>query len=74
MIESAAGTQGLNAAASYVFAAVCLVAVLALLWFVCSTKSYGPAEGKRAVQADRTRRRFWYIFLGADDRVSTSKV
>jgi IPT/TIG domain len=58
--------QVLNLAVSYWLAVGCLLAFLALLWFVCGTKSYG-ARGQ-------TRRRFWYIFLGADDRVSTSKV
>ena len=74
MTESAAGAQGLITPVSYVLAAVCLVVFLLVLWLVCSTKSYGPAQGQPAAQAARTRRRFWYIFLGADDRVSTSKV
>jgi hypothetical protein len=74
MIESAAAPQGLNTPASYLLAAVCLIVFFAVLWFVCGTKSYGPTQGRPAVQADRSRRRFWYIFLGADDRVSTSKV
>jgi hypothetical protein len=69
--DSAAGSQGLVVWASYLLAAVCLIAFLAVLWFVCGTKSYDPAPGQ---QAGGTRRRFWYIFLGADDRVSTSKV
>jgi hypothetical protein len=72
--DSAASVQGLNTPSSYGLAAVCLVVFLVVLWFVCSTKSYGPAPGQPAGQAERTRRRFWYIFLGADDRVSTSKV
>jgi len=72
--ESAAGAQGLNTPASYGLAAVCLVIFLVVLWLVCDTKSYGPAQGQPAGQAEGTRRRFWYIFLGADDRVSTSKV
>ncbi len=72
--ESAAGGQGLITPVSYVLAAVCLVGFLIVLWLVCSTKSYGPAQGQPAGQAAGTRRRFWYMFLGADDRVSTSKV
>lgn len=74
MTESAAGAQGLITPVSYVLAAVCLLVFLVVLWFVCSTKSYGLAQGQPAGQAAGTRRRFWYIFLGADDRVSTSKV
>jgi len=72
--ESGAGAQGLDTPISYGLAAVCLDVFLVVLWFVCSTKSYGPAPGQPAGQAEQTRRRFWYIFLGADDRVSTSKV
>jgi IPT/TIG domain len=72
--ESAAGPQGLNAPASYVLAAACLLVFLIVLWAVCGLKIYGPAQGQLAGPADRTRRRFWYIFLGTDDRVSTSKV
>jgi IPT/TIG domain-containing protein len=72
--KSAADAQGLNAPVSYVLAALCLVVFLAVLWFVCGTKSYGPPPGRPAVPADRARRRVWYLFLGADDRVSTSKV
>ncbi len=63
-----ADPQVLNLAVSYWLAAGCLIAFLVLLWFVCGTKSYG------AVRGQQTRRRFWYIVLGADDRVSTSKV
>ena len=74
MIDSAAGPQGLIASASYGLAAVCLIVFLAVLWAVCGTKTYGSAQGRPPVPAGRTRRRFWYIFLGADDRVSTSKV
>jgi len=74
MTESAAGAQGLNAAVSCVLAAVCLVVFFAVLWLVCGTKSYDPAPGPPADQGKPTRRRFWYIFLGTDDRVSTSKV
>ena len=70
MTEPAASAQGLGAAASYGLAVACLIVFLAVLWLVCGTKSYGAAQG----QAGPTRRRFWYIFLGADDRVSTSKV
>jgi IPT/TIG domain len=64
---SAPAAQGLVVWASYLLAAVCLLLFLLVLWAVCGLKSYGPAQGQ-------TRRRFWYIFLGADDRVSTSKV
>jgi hypothetical protein len=60
--------------ASYLLAAACLLVFLAVLWAVCGLKSYGPAQGQPGAQAGRARRRFWYIFLGADDRVSTSKV
>jgi hypothetical protein len=34
---------------------------------VCGTKSYGRPQERW------TRRRIWYVFLGSDDRVSTSK-
>ncbi len=63
-----ADPQVLNLAVSYWLAAGCLIAFLVLLWFVCGKKSYA------AVRGQRTRRRFWYLVLGADDRVSTSKV
>ena len=65
-MTGATDPQVLDLAVSYWLAAGCLIAFLVLLWFVCGTKSYG-ARGQ-------TRRRFWYIVLGADDRVSTSKV
>ena len=55
-------------------AAACLLVFLLVLWAVCGLKTYGAAQGQLAGQAEGTRRRFWYIFLGADDRVSTSKV
>jgi len=74
MTTLATGPQGLGPPASYGLAAVCLIVFLAVLWFVCGTKSYGSAQGQQADQADQTRRRIWYIFLGTDDRVSTSKV
>src|SRR5437867_12687319 len=75
MIDPAAGPRGLNAPTSYWLAAFCLIVFLAVLWAVCGTKSYGPAPGQPSMLEGRTRRRrFWYIFLGADDRVSTSKV
>ena len=73
MTESAAVAQGLNAPASYLLAAVCLIVFLAVLWFVCGTKSYDPAQ-RQPAPPDTSRRRVWYIFLGTDDRVSTSKV
>lgn len=73
MTKSTAVAQGLNSSASYALAAVCLIIFLVMLWFVCGTKSYGPAQGRQAPAAT-TRRRVWYIFLGTDDRVSTSKV
>jgi len=65
----AAGPVGLDLAISYWLAAGCLIAFLALLWVVCGTKTYQDADG----QPQRVRH-FWYIVLGADDRVSTSKV
>jgi len=71
--ESAAVAQGLNTPASYVLAAVCLIVFLVVLWFVCGTKSYDPAQ-RQPAPADTSRRRVWYMFLGTDDRVSTSKV
>ncbi len=74
MTESAAGAQGLNAPLSYVLAAVCIIVFLLVLWAVCDTKTYDPAQGQPTGQGKPTRHRFWYIFLGADDRVSTSKV
>jgi hypothetical protein len=60
--------RGLDLAASYWLAAGCLIVFLVVLWSVCRTKIYSTAQGQK------TRRRFWYIVLGADDRVSTSKV
>jgi hypothetical protein len=72
--ESSAVAQGLNTPASYTLAAACLIVFLIVLWGVCGTKSYGPAQGQSAPQAGTTRRRVWYLFLGTDDRVSTSKV
>jgi hypothetical protein len=74
MIASVKGPQGLGPSESYWLAAACLIAFLTLLWFVCSTKSYSAGPGQPDVPPNRTRRRFWYIFLGTDDRVSTSKV
>jgi hypothetical protein len=65
----AAGPVGLDLAISYWLAAGCLIAFLALLWVVCGTKKYQDAEGQ-----PQGVRHFWYIVLGADDRVSTSKV
>lgn len=56
---------------SYWVAAACLSAFLGLLWLVCGEKDYDPLPGRCARPA---RRRFWYVVLGADDRVSTSKV
>jgi hypothetical protein len=72
--ESAAGAQGLNAPLSYLLAAVCIIVFLLVLWAVCDTKTYDPVPGQPTGQGNPTRHRFWYIFLGADDRVSTSKV
>jgi hypothetical protein len=69
--KSSAAAHGLNAPASYLLAAACLIVFLVVLWAVCGTKRYPPGP---AVAAEGTRRRFWYIFLGTDDRVSTSKV
>jgi hypothetical protein len=66
------GAQGLNAPLSYLIAVLCLVVIFVILWFVCGTKDYGPAQGGAAGQPPR--RRVWYLFLGTDDRVSTSKV
>jgi IPT/TIG domain len=66
--------QSLDGPVSSALAAVCIIVFLAVLWAVCGAKSYSLTEGQPAVQANRTRRRFWYILLGADDRVSTSKV
>ena len=74
MTKSAAGAQGLDAPVSYVLAAVGLIVFLVVLWLICGTKGYGPAQGQASLGGSWTRRRFWYIFLGADDRVSTSKV
>jgi IPT/TIG domain len=65
----AAGPVGLTLAISYWLAAGCLIAFLALLWVVCGTKTYQDADGQ-----PQGIRHFWYIVLGADDRVSTSKV
>jgi hypothetical protein len=72
--ESAAGAQGLNAPLSYGLAAVFIIVFLLVLWAVCGTKTYDPPQGQPTGQGKPTRHRFWYIFLGADDRVSTSKV
>lgn len=69
MRDLAEGTQGLDLAISYWLAAGCLIVFLALLWVVCGTKKYQDAEGQ-----PQGIRHFWYIFLGADDRASTSKV
>jgi len=69
--KSSAAAQGLNTPASYLLAAGCLIVILAVLWAVCGTKRYPPDT---AATAEGTRRQFWYIFLGTDDRVSTSKV
>jgi IPT/TIG domain len=68
----AVGPQGLDPALSYCLAAVVLIVLLAVLAIVCGTKTYvgqGTQPGR-----DPTRRKFWYAVLGADDRVSTSKV
>ncbi|HEY6279048.1 MAG TPA: IPT/TIG domain-containing protein [Streptosporangiaceae bacterium] len=73
MIELTPGAQGLSAPISYLIAAVTLVALFVILWFVCGTKEYEQADGQ-ADPAQPPRRRIWYLFLGADDRVSTSKV
>lgn len=74
MIALAAGAQGLGTPVSCALAAACLIAFSAVLWFVCGDKSYGPAQELPVGQRVPTRRRFWYIFLGTDDRVSTSKL
>jgi hypothetical protein len=64
--------QGLDLAISYWLAAGSLTAFLTLLWVVCGTKTY-PSIKNRANGGERLRR-FWYLVLGSDDRVSTSKV
>ena len=74
MAQSAVDAQGLSASASCVLAAACIVVFLGVLWFACGTKSYALPEEQRADRKIRTRRQFWYIFLGTDDRVSTSQV
>jgi hypothetical protein len=71
--ELAAGARGLNAPVSYALAGICLTAFVAGLWFACGTKTYGP-QGQAGAEGGGTRRRLWYMVLGADDRVSTSKV
>jgi hypothetical protein len=68
----AAGPEGLDPAFSYCLAAGVLIVLLGVLAIVCGTKTYvgqGAQPG-----TDATRRKFWYAVLGADDRVSTSKV
>jgi IPT/TIG domain len=70
--ELATGAQGLSAPISYVLALVTLVTLFVILWYVCGEKKYGPPAG--AADPAPVRRRVWYLFLGADDRVSTSKV
>jgi IPT/TIG domain len=72
--ESSAVAQGLKTPASYTLAAACLIIFLIVLWGVCGTKSYSPAQGQQPPPTGMTRRRVWYLFLGTDDRVSTSKV
>jgi hypothetical protein len=67
------GAQGLSAPISYLLALVTLVALFLVLWLVCDVKEYAPPAGA-ADQTPLRRRRVWYLFLGADDRVSTSKV
>jgi hypothetical protein len=74
MTALGAGAHGLDAPVSCALAAACLIAFFAVLWFVCGSKSYGSAREPPAGQRVPTRRHFWYIFLGTDDRVSTSKV
>jgi hypothetical protein len=65
----AAGPQGLELPICYWLAAGCLVTFLTVLWVVCGTKTY-DVNGANSPHV----RRFWYMFLGSDDRVSTSKV
>jgi hypothetical protein len=45
-------------------AAACLTVLAGVLWFACGMKSYALPEEQRADRKVRTRRRFWYIFLG----------
>jgi hypothetical protein len=63
-----AGADGLSASASYLLAAGCLVIIIAVLRSV-----WGGAKVNDPTRGRWTRRRIWYIFLGSDDRVSTSK-
>ena len=77
-----AGAQGLSAPISYLLALVALVALFVVLWLVCDVKEYGPPAGAAGAPPAGAanppplwrRRRVWYLFLGTDDRVSTSKV
>lgn len=68
----AAGPEGLDPAFSYCLAAGVLIVLLVVLAIVCGTKTYA-GQGARP-GTDAKRRKFWYAVLGADDRVSTSKV
>jgi IPT/TIG domain-containing protein len=66
------GAQGLSAPISYVLALVTLVALFVVFWLACGLKTYEQPAG--VTDPPLRRRRVWYLFLGADDRVSTSKV
>jgi len=74
MAESVPGAAGLNAPVSCLLAAACLISFLSMLWLMCGTKRYGHVSLLSIGQGRPARRRFWYIFLGMDDRVSTSGV
>jgi hypothetical protein len=80
---SVAGAQHLSAPASYALAGACLILFLFMLWAVSGLKGYdAPMEETPSSESAKhhplplhpTRRRFWYLIFGADDRVSTSKV
>jgi hypothetical protein len=81
---SATTPQGLSLAISYWLALVVLIVLLVLLAFAARTaqkrqRSDGqagqpPAGGATARQKPQEADPFWYVVLGVDNRVSTSKV
>jgi heme A synthase len=66
VVFSVVAPRGLDLAWSYSLSAACLFAFLCLLYWLCGTKNKTHPETRV--------RRFWYVVLGSDDRVSTSKV
>jgi hypothetical protein len=72
---SATTPHGLSLAISYWLALAVLIVLLVLLAFVArGARSAQAAQGQAAENESGKASPFWYLVLGADNRVSTSKV